>query len=383
MKMRSNGLVMAGLVAAAGAAWADNINGVEIDFVSIGNAGNAADTTGHGAVGYNYRIGKYEISHAQFVASGVGSGNENTWAALGAGSPAVMVSTHEAARFCNWLTSGDENLGAYAITGGFVTGIDRASAIGTYGVAYVLPTEDEWYKAAYYTGSGYSLFANGTATAPTAETDAIYDRLQATGPWTVGSGTAEQNGTFNMMGNVWEHSETLDGGQVVYHGGSYFQGIDPLKSTSRGLDNPNAEYTVVGFRVAAIPEPGTISLMSLSTVSLFLTRTIRRRKRAGQTLLPVRRERVCDTFCTEEEFYAVHAAPEESDLVAEWVAASTERLGIAWNRLSRTYAEFDKAFWNRMVARHERVVARRQAFRLAFKKKAGDSLDAFLAAILK
>ncbi len=33
-----------------------------IDFVNIGNAGNAADTTGYGAVPYEYRVSTYAIS---------------------------------------------------------------------------------------------------------------------------------------------------------------------------------------------------------------------------------------------------------------------------------------------------------------------------------
>ena len=37
-------------------------NRFTIDFVSIGNAGNAADTTGYGAVPYSYRMGAHEIS---------------------------------------------------------------------------------------------------------------------------------------------------------------------------------------------------------------------------------------------------------------------------------------------------------------------------------
>ena len=36
-------------------------NEFTIDFVNIGNAGNAADTTTYGAVPYAYRMGKYEI----------------------------------------------------------------------------------------------------------------------------------------------------------------------------------------------------------------------------------------------------------------------------------------------------------------------------------
>ena len=66
---------------------ADNIRGIDIDFVTIGNAGNVADTqvvtddgtTGYGAVDYEYRIGKYEISNPQWnafvLAAGAPTGN--------------------------------------------------------------------------------------------------------------------------------------------------------------------------------------------------------------------------------------------------------------------------------------------------------------------
>jgi sulfatase modifying factor 1 len=32
---------------------------ITMDWVNVGNAGNAADTTGYGAVAYAYQIGKY------------------------------------------------------------------------------------------------------------------------------------------------------------------------------------------------------------------------------------------------------------------------------------------------------------------------------------
>ena len=45
---------------------------VSMSWTSIGNAGNAADTTGYGAVGYGavgyaYNIGTYEVTNAQYV----------------------------------------------------------------------------------------------------------------------------------------------------------------------------------------------------------------------------------------------------------------------------------------------------------------------------
>ena len=35
---------------------------IMIDLVNVGNAGNAADTTGYGAVSYDYGIGKYDVT---------------------------------------------------------------------------------------------------------------------------------------------------------------------------------------------------------------------------------------------------------------------------------------------------------------------------------
>jgi len=40
---------------------------INMDFVAVGNAGNAADTTGHGAVAYDYDIGKYEVTAGQYA----------------------------------------------------------------------------------------------------------------------------------------------------------------------------------------------------------------------------------------------------------------------------------------------------------------------------
>jgi formylglycine-generating enzyme required for sulfatase activity len=57
------------LLTIAGAALADPVG---IDWVTVGNPGNAADTRyespGYGAVAYSYRIGKYEITNAQYTA---------------------------------------------------------------------------------------------------------------------------------------------------------------------------------------------------------------------------------------------------------------------------------------------------------------------------
>lgn len=44
-------------------------NGFEIEFVTVGQACNAADSTGYGAVTYDYRIGVLEVSTGMIAAA--------------------------------------------------------------------------------------------------------------------------------------------------------------------------------------------------------------------------------------------------------------------------------------------------------------------------
>ena len=275
--MKTRWMIMAGLIALGGMAQAS--------FVTIGNPGNAADTTGYGAVGYNYQISKTEVTIAEFQrAAGAGNGDGNWWndgtRTVGTNAPASCVSLYEAMKYCNWLTSGNINNGAYQFSSGVYQSTDRASAVTTYGTVYALPTEDEWYKAAYFKtdGSGYSLYANGTDAAPVAGIDANYNyAVDGGSAWVVGTGTAEQNGTYDMMGNLWEWME--DSGGLV-RGGSCYDLESGLRSSLRyyGI-NQELGMDVIGFRVVAIPEPATA--LSLVLGGLIVTGYRRMRKSYG------------------------------------------------------------------------------------------------------
>jgi formylglycine-generating enzyme required for sulfatase activity len=257
---------------------ADLIRGINMDFVNIGNAGNAADTGGTpgcGAVGYNYRIGKYEVTAAQWQTINTAAGIGNPGSYWSGNQPVAYISWYDTAQFCNYLTSGNKYSGAYKfdISGNFL-GIDRVSSISTYGTTYVIPTEDEWYKAAYFKpdDSGYSLYANGTNTAPVAGVNSNYytsDYYNGQ-PWNVGNGTQEQNGTFDMMGNVWEWNETLLYG--IYRGirgGSFFiGGAYGLSSSIRSAVYPYDDNFNVGFRVASVPEPCSLALLFIGGLVL-------------------------------------------------------------------------------------------------------------------
>lgn len=367
------------LLAAASVAMADT-------YVAIGDAGL-------GGVGYDYSIGRTEVSLAQWQLSGVGGGNAGA-SSEGTNAPVVSISWHEAAQYCNWLTSGNVNTGAYTIAAGKVSLItDHDSAamdalVLQHNTVYVLPTEAEWRKAAYFTGSGFSLYANGTGTAPVDEVDAVYGRTAGAGSWAVGDGTLEQNGTLNMMGSVWEWMESTYGGeaynaandaqQMAFRGGDYFLGAGFLSETTRATDDRGSSFNI-GLRVVAIPEPGTISLMSLSTISLFLTRTIRRRKLLGKSLLPIGHGRFCDTFSADEEWGAAVTEVSGSDYFAEHKKAAKARLVSVLEIIHARCNSLDRNFWNRMVEVHERRVVRRAAF----KRRVINGFDSFLALIMK
>ncbi len=121
---------------------------------------------------YVYKISSTEVSGAEFAAvTGAGDGDEGSTVLA-----AVNVTLYEAMKYCNYLTSGNVNDGVYTFSGGvYQSTLSRAAIMagGLSGVAtdaskiYALPTEDEWYKAAYYNVSGdsYSLYADGADTA--------------------------------------------------------------------------------------------------------------------------------------------------------------------------------------------------------------------------
>ena len=199
---------------------------VTFDFAHIGNAGNAGELSGSGAggfgpdaivgaVGYNYAISKTEVTNAQYVEflnsvaatdtyglyntnmssstrAGItrsGSSGSYSYAvkanAAGAGpggadytyadKPVVYVSWYDSVRFTNWLHNGqgagDTETGAYTLLGGTPTPSNGLSVTRNSGAQYWLPSEDEWYKAAYHDASAglagtYFDYAIGTDTDP-------------------------------------------------------------------------------------------------------------------------------------------------------------------------------------------------------------------------
>ena len=140
-----------------------------MDFVTIGNPGNAADTTGSpnpaGSVGYTYDIGKFEVSEDMITKYNANFGTANslviTKDTRGTNKPATSITWNEAARFVNWLNTSTGNQAAYKFT---TSGVDDnlvlwSSVDAGYNAnngfrnslaKYFLPSYNEWYKAAFY-----------------------------------------------------------------------------------------------------------------------------------------------------------------------------------------------------------------------------------------
>jgi sulfatase modifying factor 1 len=297
---------------------------ITMDWVNVGNPGNAADTTGYGAVAYAYQIGKHEVTNSQYGAflnaadpnganangiyntnmgsnarggitytAGAASGAKYTLRTSMGDKPVNYVSWYDAARFANWMMngqgSGSTESGAYTLSGN--TGIITKNV----GAIVYLPSEDEWYKAAYYDptpgaggGDNYWLYPTQSDTAPTLASANSTGDISNPGAnvanyllgadWnsrngnvtTVGSAAANNYfGTADQGGNVYEWNDAVISGSSRrgLRGGSWADIQGTLRASVRYSSGPTIEDAYLGFRVAsssiaAVPEP--TSLLSMA-----------------------------------------------------------------------------------------------------------------------
>jgi len=194
------------------------------------------------------------------------------------------VSYFDSIRFVNWLENGQPNGGSGTESGAYTiaNGVNEARALNA---TYFIPTEDEWYKAAYYQPEaqggdmdsywGYPTASNAVPIIATANSVGDISNPGANiinysrgADWngqdgnltTVGSAgplSASFYGTFDQGGNVWEWNETVVGicCQVI-RGGDWF-GSCFLAAGDWNFVPLSAENFSIGFRIASIPEPST------------------------------------------------------------------------------------------------------------------------------
>jgi formylglycine-generating enzyme required for sulfatase activity len=247
-----------------------------IEFVTISAATNPTD--GYGIVNYDYRIAMYEITVNQWRRAGFSAGY---WAG---NQSAASITWFQAAQFVNKLNTEKGYQPAYNLTGGTLNLWDTSSAWDQTNLYrhknayYFLPTEDEWVKAAYWNGTELQTYATHDDTKPQAGTDSNYNHIM-TNPWIVGTGSQELNGTFDMMGNLWEWTESpwisqdyLPGSNRTIRGGAYIGSDVNLISSNRISQGPGNQNITIGFRVASIPEPATVLLLSLGGLALIKRR---------------------------------------------------------------------------------------------------------------
>jgi formylglycine-generating enzyme required for sulfatase activity len=297
---------------------------VAIDWVAVGNPNNSADTPSTncfaancGSVPYDYWISKYEVTNAQyaeFLNAKAGSDPLGLYnidmgnAAINGGinkipttrayrygakagfenKPVTYVSFYDALRFANWLHngkgSGDTETGAYTLLGGTATPSYGPAVTRNPGAQIFLPSENEWYKAAYFDGAKYFAFPAGFdaetkcalpgATPNAANCDSAVGAVTDVGAY---SGSASPYGTFDQGGNVSEWNEQTLGslGRSIRGGGWLGQAVF-LATSVPGYNDPTYENAFLGFRVASlVPEPGT-GLLGMTAV-LALAATRRRR----------------------------------------------------------------------------------------------------------
>jgi formylglycine-generating enzyme required for sulfatase activity len=286
---------------------------VNIKWVYIGDPANPPDTGTNcyadncGSVPYGYYISKYEVTNAQYaeflnavaasdplelwdesmskgivdgdLVEGVGitrSGTSGSYTyAVTAGfenRPVAAVTFYEALRFVNWLHNrqgdGDTETGAYTLLGGAATPSNGTTVARNPDARIFLPSENEWYKAAYYDASSATYdpypfadgFDGGLCEPPPGATTHSANCVPATSPWIglteVGAYTSSPSayGTFDQGGNVWEWNEEYVGWtDRGLRGGPP---SDALAASSRESADSEQHVLVWGFRVATlVPEP--------------------------------------------------------------------------------------------------------------------------------
>lgn len=298
---------------------ASSASAAVIDLMAVGNVGNPPDPYSgslYGSVPYAFSIGKYDVTVGQYVeflnakdptgtnplrlytvgmsdptygaiAINVAAADGGKYSAVaGRGQwPATYITYTMAMRFANWMHNGqgagDTETGAYTLGALNAAGAPLSPpASHMPGATWWVPTENEWYKAAYHrandASAGYFEYPTSSSVIPTASMPtalANSANFEHTGGFTpatqpplaptpVGAytGTTSPYGAFDMGGNVFQWTEVLACAPYrAIRGGSYASTEQNMISTARLCADPTSEiYRNMGFRLAS-SNPGVVA----------------------------------------------------------------------------------------------------------------------------
>ena len=270
--------------------------------VAVGSPRNTPDLEGKGAVDYEYQIGAYEVTNAEYAAflnavaaddsvyrlydirmgtgllGGIdrsGSPGAYTYAAKTgfANKPVNYVTFFNALRYCNWLhngaqSQGNTEFGAYRLLGELPSSTE--SIRRNFGARYFLPNEDEWHKAAYYDPSSAAAAVGNYWDYATRSQSPRFGQIitaSLTGLAEVSKpGIASYFGTYGQNGNAAEWVENVEGAErLVLGGGLNSDWASPDKAVSFYAD-PTKAVLDCGFRIAARVEAPSTRALATQTI---------------------------------------------------------------------------------------------------------------------
>ncbi|MGD0140106.1 MAG: SUMF1/EgtB/PvdO family nonheme iron enzyme [Tepidisphaeraceae bacterium] len=291
---------------------------ITIATVPVGNPGNAALITGFGSVPYSYNIGEYDVTSSQYTAflnavastdtygvynsfmAGTTDGNPGiiqsgssgsyTYsAAAGRGNyPVTDVTFWDTTRFANWLDNGQPTgaegpgtteTGTYTLT---PTGIANNTVTRNANHTWAVTSENEWYKAAYYTPLGdtgnsnpnYWLYPTQGNTISPSLANYYYGQADPDSTPVGSYAYPSYYGTYDQGGDVFQWNESIDahidrvlrGGSFDYPN-SFLPAGGSFLSLGASLENSNS-----GFRVSQVPEPASVWILALGLSGMLLRR---------------------------------------------------------------------------------------------------------------
>jgi len=293
---------------------------VDVALCHVANPGNAPDpSTGFGKVDYEYSIGKFDVTEDQYVAflnavakadkyrlyspmmakagnggpsdedyhtgAGIirsGTSGNYSYSVIGnsGNAPVTFVTWFNAARFCNWLHNGQPTdpkdaessteTGAYTLNGDKTRGNETKDP----GAKWWIPSENEWYKAAYYDPElnggkgGYWRYATQSNTTPgnvigsgSNQVNGIvngsfsvkirrYSHDSLLTPVGVFTNSASYYGAYDQAGNVAQWNDALISGKRGIRGAPCSAFTFEMSSATHSYAPPSTVGMYMGFRVA-------------------------------------------------------------------------------------------------------------------------------------